>query len=85
MVWQATTRIFIQQRYNLTEASEIVDGLCSEAQEFGLRHNSSLETAHCSYMAGQYAKAVRIAKQAVAADDLRSLNRYKRNILGSIC
>jgi hypothetical protein len=74
--------VYIKQGFNLTEAEELVQDLWIDAQKYGIRNNSSMETAHASYIGGRFSKLIRQAKSIAMANNAG--NRVKRNILGSL-
>jgi hypothetical protein len=88
-LWEPLTRVFIYQRFNLTEGGQLVNDLYQSAINFTARTGAGLEVEHARHVYARFVKTNMEMKKALEQEDENGqrghiLVRHKRNIFGSI-
>ena len=92
MIWEPTSRVYLKQAFNLTQATEIAKDLVSDAQNFSKRVNDSghLEELDVRHFVAKFTALNVNLNQVIQLEGVSQGNigsphlRVRRNIFGSI-
>jgi hypothetical protein len=89
VIWEPLTRVYIYQKFNLTEGGQLVTDLYKAAANFTARTGAGLEIEHARHVYARFVKNNMEMKMALEHEEqeekkVHTRLRSKRNIFGSI-